>query len=54
MAMTAKVAVQRVLPNVWPEAASDEDRKEIDQMVKEFLDAFEADYKQKIEDRKKK
>jgi hypothetical protein len=54
MAMTAKVAAQLVPPNVSLEAASDDDRKEINKIAREFLDAFEVDYRRKIEERKKK
>jgi hypothetical protein len=54
MAMAAKVATQLVPPNVSPETASDEEKREINKIAKEFLDAFEANYRRKIEERKKK
>jgi hypothetical protein len=55
MVMTAKNIEQKIAPpSIWPETATDESRKEINKLVKEFLNAFEADYRQKIEGRKKK
>jgi hypothetical protein len=57
MAMTAKVARSTAsLPNLSEfgmEPSTDEDKKEIQKLVEEFLDGFEADYRQKIKDRNK-
>jgi hypothetical protein len=54
MAMAAKAQKQIVLPDIWPENASDEDRKEINKIVEKFLDTFETSYRQKIEKRNEK
>lgn len=59
MAMAAKVA-ERIAQEIAPlrpgnraEAASDADRKQINKFAKQFLDAFEADYREKIKERKR-
>lgn len=53
--MIAKVTAQIVPPNLWSDAATSEsDKEEIKQHVEEFLKAFEAEYRQKIAERKNK
>jgi hypothetical protein len=58
MAMTAKVVRSSATLPDWSELgteqSSDADRKEVQKLVKEFLDAFEADYRQKIKERERK
>lgn len=54
MVMTAKSRPDTSPPptvKLNTESASDEDKKEVNKMVREFLNAFEADYRQKIKAR---
>jgi hypothetical protein len=59
MSMKAKVA-QKIAKELGPltrgdqsEYASDADRKEINKIAKEFLNAFETDYRAAIKERKR-